>query len=115
MSAALSSRRSSALRMARRFVAPYRWQVLGALLALMFTAAITLSMGQGIRLLVDQGLATQSQAALNQSIGLFFVYFLLAKLATLMGSFGVLSPVAAAWLPDAAMAWIACWFFIRLR
>ena len=82
MSAALSSRRSSALRMARRFVAPYRWQVLGALLALMFTAAITLSMGQGIRLLVDQGLATQSQAALNQSIGLFFVLVLALAVGT---------------------------------
>ena len=82
MSAALSSRRRSALRMARRFVAPYRWQVLGALLALMFTAAITLSMGQGIRLLVDQGLATQSQAALNQSIGLFFVLVLALAIGT---------------------------------
>ena len=82
MPAALSSRRRSALRMARRFVAPYRWQVLGALLALMFTAAITLSMGQGIRLLVDQGLATQSQAALNQSIGLFFVLVLALAVGT---------------------------------
>ncbi|MEK1907234.1 MAG: ABC transporter transmembrane domain-containing protein [Pseudomonas sp.] len=69
----LSSRQRNALRMAGRFVAPYRWRVIGALLALMFTAAITLSMGQGIRLLVDQGLATQSQQALNHSIGLFFV------------------------------------------
>ena len=49
----LSSRQRNALRMAARFVAPYRWRVIGALLALLFTAAITLSMGQGIRLLVD--------------------------------------------------------------
>ena len=63
----LSSRQRNALRMAWRFVAPYRWQVIGALLALMFTAAITLSMGQGIKLLVDQGLATQSAEALQQS------------------------------------------------
>src|SRR3990167_9578955 len=82
MPAVLSSRRRSALRMARRFVGPYRWQVLGALLALLFTAAITLSMGQGIRLLVDQGLATQSQAALNQSIGLFFVLVLALAVGT---------------------------------
>ena len=65
----LSDNRRQALGMARRFVAPYRWRLAGALAALMFTAAITLSMGQGIRLLVDQGLATQSQAALNHSIG----------------------------------------------
>lgn len=76
MPSILSSRQRTALRMAARFVAPYRWRVLGALLALMFTAAITLSMGQGIRLLVDQGLATQSQQALNQSIGLFFALVL---------------------------------------
>ena len=76
MPSILSSRQRTALRMAARFVAPYRWRVIGALLALMFTAAITLSMGQGIRLLVDQGLATQSQQALNQSIGLFFALVL---------------------------------------
>ncbi|MBT8768378.1 ABC transporter transmembrane domain-containing protein [Metapseudomonas boanensis] len=68
----LTSRQRKALRMAGQFVAPYRWRVIGALLALLFTAGITLSMGQGIRLLVDQGLATQSPAALNRSIGFFF-------------------------------------------
>ncbi|HSC84261.1 MAG TPA: ABC transporter transmembrane domain-containing protein [Pseudomonas sp.] len=76
MPSLLSTRQRNALRMANRFVAPYRWRVIGALLALMFTAAITLSMGQGIRLLVDQGLATQSQQALNHSIALFFVLVL---------------------------------------
>lgn len=73
MPSILSSRQRTALRMAWRFIAPYRGRVFGALLALMFTAAITLSMGQGIKLLVDQGLATQSPAALQHSIGLFFV------------------------------------------
>jgi ATP-binding cassette subfamily B protein len=78
----LSSRQRNALRMAWRFVAPYRWRVIGALLALMFTAAITLSMGQGIKLLVDQGLATQSPQALQQSIGLFFVLVLALAIGT---------------------------------
>ena len=82
MIAILSSRQRDALRMAARFVAPYRWRVVGALLALLFTAAITLSMGQGIKLLVDQGLATQSPAALRQSIGLFFVLVLALALGT---------------------------------
>ncbi|WP_165666622.1 ABC transporter transmembrane domain-containing protein [Metapseudomonas otitidis] len=68
----LSSRRRGALRMAMQFVAPYRGRVIGALLALLFTAGITLSMGQGIRLLVDRGLATQSPEALNHSILFFF-------------------------------------------
>jgi ATP-binding cassette subfamily B protein len=78
----LSSRQRKALRMTWLFIAPYRGRVLGALLALMFTAAITLSMGQGIKLLVDQGLATQSPAALQQSIGVFFVLVLALAIGT---------------------------------
>ncbi|MDH1441064.1 ABC transporter transmembrane domain-containing protein [Pseudomonas sp. GD03721] len=78
----LSSRQRGAIRLAWRFVAPYRGRVLGALLALMFTAAITLSMGQGIKLLVDQGLATQSPAALRQSLLLFFMLVLALAFGT---------------------------------
>ncbi|MGQ7814794.1 ABC transporter ATP-binding protein [Pseudomonas sp. A46] len=82
MASFLSSRQRNALRMAARFVAPYRWRVVGALLALLFTAGITLSMGQGIRLLVDQGLATQSEAALRHSILLFFLLVLALAIGT---------------------------------
>ena len=45
----------------------------GALVALVITAAITLGLGQGLRILVDQGLATESPAMLARAIGLFFV------------------------------------------
>ncbi|WP_185752755.1 ABC transporter transmembrane domain-containing protein [Pseudomonas fluorescens] len=69
----LSSRQRRAMRLALRFIAPYRWPAVGALLALIVTAGITLSMGQGIRLLVDQGFMTQSPHLLNQSIGLFML------------------------------------------
>ncbi|WP_172901625.1 ABC transporter transmembrane domain-containing protein [Pseudomonas izuensis] len=69
----LSVRHRRAIRLASRFIVPYRWQAFGALLALIVTAAITLSMGQGIRLLVDQGFMTQSPHLLNQSIGLFML------------------------------------------
>ncbi|MDF3934755.1 ABC transporter transmembrane domain-containing protein [Pseudomonas citronellolis] len=72
----LSSRQRAALRLARAFLAPYRWRALGALLALLFTAAITLSLGQGIRMLVDQGFVTQSEHLLNRSIGVFFLLVL---------------------------------------
>lgn len=72
----LSVRHRRAIRLASRFVLPYRWQALGALLALVVTAGITLSMGQGIRLLVDQGFMTQSPHLLNQSIGLFMLLVL---------------------------------------
>lgn len=54
MPSMFSVRQRRAIRLASRFIAPYRWQALGALLALIVTAGITLSMGQGIRLLVDQ-------------------------------------------------------------
>lgn len=82
MTCLLSSRQRGAIRLAWRFIAPYRGRMLGALLALLFTAAITLSMGQGIKLLVDQGLATQSPAALRQSLLLFFVLVLALAFGT---------------------------------
>ncbi|AWA42493.1 ABC transporter ATP-binding protein [Pseudomonas fluorescens] len=69
----LSSRHRRALRLTSHFLAPYRWPAFGALLALIVTAGITLSMGQGIKLLVDQGFMTQSPHLLNQSIGLFML------------------------------------------
>jgi ATP-binding cassette subfamily B protein len=73
MIAMLSARHRRAARLASRFITPYRWQAFGALLALIATAGITLSMGQGIRLLVDQGFMTQSPHLLNQSIALFML------------------------------------------
>lgn len=79
----LSARHRRAIRLSLQFIAPYRWQALGALLALIVTAGITLSMGQGIRLLVDQGFMTQSPHLLNQSIGLF----LLLVVGLAMGTF----------------------------
>jgi ATP-binding cassette subfamily B protein len=66
-------RHRRAIRLASRFIAPYRWHAFGALLALIVTAGITLSMGQGIRMLVDQGFMTQSPHLLNQSIGVFML------------------------------------------
>ena len=58
----LSSRQRRAIRLAAHFVAPYRWQAVGALLALIVTAGVTLSMGQGIRLLVE-GETVQTRTA----------------------------------------------------
>ncbi|WGV19455.1 ABC transporter transmembrane domain-containing protein [Pseudomonas putida] len=83
MPESVSSRQRRALRLGWHFVRPYRRQVLLALLALVVTAGITLSMGQGIRLLVDQGFMTRSAHQLNQTIGLF----LLLVLALAVGTF----------------------------
>ncbi|BBP66120.1 MULTISPECIES: ABC transporter transmembrane domain-containing protein [Pseudomonas] len=78
----LSSQHRRAIRLASGFIAPYRKQVAGALLALVVTAGITLSMGQGIRLLVDQGFMTRSPHLLNQSIGLFMVLVIALAMGT---------------------------------
>ncbi|KKN51085.1 hypothetical protein LCGC14_0626250 [marine sediment metagenome] len=46
------------------------------MVALVITAGITLGLGQGLRILVDQGLATQSPANLARAVGLFFILVL---------------------------------------
>ncbi|WP_191627546.1 ABC transporter transmembrane domain-containing protein [Pseudomonas fluorescens] len=94
----LSARQRRAFRLASRFLAPYRWPALGALLALVVTAGITLSMGQGIRLVVDQGFMTQSPQLLNQSIGLF----LLLVLGLAIGTFARFYLVS--WIGERAVA-----------
>lgn len=50
------------------FLTPYRWRLLGALLALLFTAGSTLLLGQGVKLLIDQGFGGDSVSQLNQAI-----------------------------------------------
>ena len=82
MRSPLSSPQRQAVRLAWRFVRPYRTRLLLALLALVVTAGITLSLGQGIRLLVDQGFMTRSPHLLNQSIALFMGLVLALALGT---------------------------------
>jgi ATP-binding cassette subfamily B protein len=82
MASVFSGRQRHAIRLAWRMIAPYRKQAMGALVALIVTAAITLSMGQGIRLMVDQGFMTRSPALLNETIGLFMVLVLALAIGT---------------------------------
>lgn len=81
--ASTTPRPSRALRLGWHYVRPYWRRLVMALLALVVTAGITLSMGQGIRLLVDQGFMTGSVHQLNQTLGLF----LLLVLALAAGTF----------------------------
>ncbi|WP_166267001.1 ABC transporter transmembrane domain-containing protein [Marinobacter caseinilyticus] len=76
MIASSTRERRQAFAMISHFVLPYWRPVMGAMVALIFTAGITLSLGQGIRLLVDQGFVTRSPELLNQSVTLFFVLIL---------------------------------------
>ncbi len=75
--------RWQSIKKAAQFIAPYQRQVIYSLLALLFTATITLSIGQGIRLLIDQGFATQSKDLLSQ----YVVIFLLLVIALAIGTF----------------------------
>ncbi len=64
------------------FVRPYRSTILWAGLALVFTAGITLSIGQGIRILVDQGFMAGSSAALGNAVLVLMVLALLMAVGT---------------------------------
>lgn len=50
------------------FVIPYKSRVAGALLALMLTAIVTLAIGQGVRMIIDQGFIEQSMEQLNRAV-----------------------------------------------
>lgn len=72
----INTRHRQALKLVIGFIRPYRKAVAGALVALVITAGITLGLGQGLRILVDQGLATQSSGDLARAMGLFFILVL---------------------------------------
>ncbi|WP_105200342.1 ABC transporter transmembrane domain-containing protein [Pseudoalteromonas sp. T1lg10] len=71
----------SALRHLRpifRFLLPYKWVVAAALFALVLTAGINLSLGQGLKQVIDQGFIAGSMEQLRGSV------FLLISLIALM-------------------------------
>ena len=64
------------------FLRPYWPRVLGASLALVFTASVTLSLGQGLRMLVDQGFVSGSAEQLNRAVLVFMLIVLLLAIGT---------------------------------
>ena len=62
-----------------QFIRPYKLCVLFAVVALIFTAAIMLSVGQGVRMLIDEGFAQQSISQLKQAV--FFILGVTALIA----------------------------------
>ncbi len=54
-----------------RFIRPYKSTVIAAFAALIFTAAVTLSIGQGVQALIDEGFSQQSQEQLQHAV--FFI------------------------------------------
>ncbi len=56
-----------------QYVKPYRARLTLAIVALIATSALTLSIGQGIRLMVDEGFGAKSFEGLAQALSLFSV------------------------------------------
>lgn len=65
--------RQQVLRFVWQLVSPYRLAIFMAFGALVFTATIMLSLGQGLRILIDQGLAAQSSEMLAHSVMIFML------------------------------------------
>jgi ATP-binding cassette, subfamily B, bacterial len=62
-----------------RFVGPYRWRVVGAAIALMVAAASVLAIGQGLRQVIDHGLAKGNPGFLDEALlGLLSVVTIMA-------------------------------------
>ncbi|WP_431686141.1 ABC transporter transmembrane domain-containing protein [Hahella sp. NBU794] len=78
----VSTARIGALKATFEFILPYKRQIVFALCALFFTAGITLSIGQGVRLLIDQGLATQSEQMLSRYVLIFLGLIVALALGT---------------------------------
>jgi len=102
-----SNRWQAVLKMAA-FLKPYKLSIGFSLLALFVTAGITLSIGQGIRLLVDQGFATQSAELLAQYILIFLVLVVLLAIGTFTRYYWV------TWLGERVIADIRCKVFAHL-
>ena len=53
-----------------QFVRPYRMRLAVAIIALVATAMLTLSLGQGVKLMIDEGFSTQSTTGLASALGI---------------------------------------------
>jgi len=61
------------------------------------------------------GVRVSPAVGVSKSIGLFFLYYILTNLATVLGGRGYLEPVWAALMPNLAMVGLAAYFFGRMR
>ncbi len=61
------------------------------------------------------GMRVSPAVGVSKSIGLFFFYYILTNLATVLGGRGYLEPIWAAAMPNLTMIGLAAWLFGRLR
>ena len=69
---------------ALRFLRPYKWRILIAGITLVTTAGVSLSLGQGVRLLIDQGFVAGSPEALTHTLLLFLALVTLLAFGTFL-------------------------------
>ncbi len=77
-----SGKKLSTLLALIQFLKPYKKTIGAFLLALLFTSGVMLSIGQGVRLLIDKGFAQQSLTQLNAAIGFMMVIAIMMSLGT---------------------------------
>lgn len=64
------------------YLKPYKWRWITAMAALLFTASLSLMMGQGVKLLIDSGFGEGSLALLNQAVLVLLALAFLMSLGT---------------------------------
>jgi len=66
-----ASKNIGSLKHALGYLRPYKLQIVAATIALIVTASITLSVGQGLRVVIDSGFGSQDPSGLTDSLMLF--------------------------------------------
>jgi lipopolysaccharide export system permease protein len=61
------------------------------------------------------GVRVNPAVGVSKSIGLFFLYYVLANLSASLATKQIVEPELAAWLPNIGMTLLATWLFARLR
>jgi len=88
----------SSIKQLIRLIAPYRWRWVCAIIALLFTAGITLTIGQGVRMVIDDGFVAGSASQLQQGI------YLLLGLSVLMAAGTFVRFYLVSWLGERVSA-----------
>ncbi len=61
------------------------------------------------------GVRVNPAVGVSKSIGLFFLYYIFANVASSLATKQILDPQAAAWVPNIGLAALALWFLVRMR
>ena len=81
---AAAPKRLSSLFHLLSYLKPYKSRWIAAMAALLFTASLTLMMGQGVKLLIDSGFGEGSLSLLNQAVLVLLVLAFLMSIYFVM-------------------------------